>query len=87
MVANVFKGLSSWKKPFLTNFEYDTSYFPCPEYSEINAMESTPYYKNDSTYLKSLRIRDSLPVHPAVEIAPVLIDSLAVPLPLVIPTT
>jgi penicillin-binding protein 1A len=50
-------------------------------------MESTPYYKNDSTYLESLRIRDSLPVDPAVEIAPILIDSLAVPLPLVIPTT
>jgi penicillin-binding protein 1A len=81
LVASIFKGVSSWKRPFLTNFEYSTSYFPCPDYSEINAMESTPYYKNDSTYLESLRIKDSLLAHPVLEIAPVLMDSLAVPLP------
>jgi penicillin-binding protein 1A len=83
MVASVFKGVSSWKRSFLTNFEYGTSYFPCPDYSEINAIESTPYYKTDPTYLESLRIKDSLLTHPALEIAPVLIDSLAVPLPAV----
>ncbi|MFT6197181.1 MAG: penicillin-binding protein 1A [Nonlabens sp.] len=83
MVASVFKGVSSWKRSFLTNFEYATSYFPCPDYSEINAIESTPYYKNDPTYLESLRIKDSLLAHPALEIAPILIDSLAVPLPAV----
>jgi penicillin-binding protein 1A len=81
MVASVFKGVSSWKRPFLTNFEYSTSYFPCPDYSEINALESTPYYKNDSTYLEHLRIKDSLLALPVLEIVPILIDSIAVPLP------
>jgi penicillin-binding protein 1A len=83
MVASMFKSLSSWKRPFLTNFEYDQSYFPCPDYSQINAMKSTLYYKNDSTYLESLRIKDSLLAPPVLEITPVLMDSLVVSLPAV----
>ena len=83
MVASMFKSLSSWKRPFLTNFEYDQSYFPCPDYSQINAMKSTLYYKNDSTYLESLIIKDSLLAPPVLEITPVLMDSLVVSLPAV----
>jgi penicillin-binding protein 1A len=86
MVASMFKSLSSWKNPLLTNFEYDQPYFSCPEYSEKNALESTSYYKNDSIYLESLRIRDSLLANPPIKIDSVLMDSLAVPLPAVEPT-
>ncbi|MGJ8665678.1 MAG: transglycosylase domain-containing protein [Patiriisocius sp.] len=58
MVASMFKGLSSWTRPMITNFEYETSYFRCPTFSELPASEATNFYKNDSTYLKQLQLRD-----------------------------
>jgi penicillin-binding protein 1A len=78
MVASMFKSLSSWKKPLLTHFEYDQPYFACPDYSEINAMESTVYYKSDSTYLEILKRKDSLLANPPVKIDSVLTDSLII---------
>lgn len=60
MVASIFKGLSSWQNPILTNFQYDFKYFPCPPYSEFSSLESNATFKNDSTYLKSLLLRDSI---------------------------
>ena len=60
MVASVFKGISSWRNPFLSNFEYDFTYFPCPSYSDFTATEAYDMYSRDSTYLKSLFIRDSI---------------------------
>jgi penicillin-binding protein 1A len=78
MVASMFKSLSSWKNPLLTNFEYDQAYFSCPDYSELSALEATDYYKNDTTYMESLRIRDSLLANPPMKIDSVLVDSLSV---------
>jgi penicillin-binding protein 1A len=78
MVASMFKSLSSWTRPMLTNFEYDSTYFPCPDYSEINATESTNFYKSDSTYLETLRVKDSLLLNPAVEVDSVMVDTVAV---------
>lgn len=60
MVASVFKGLSSWSNPILSNFEYETPYFPCPAKSELEAKESSNFYKTDSLYLHHLKIKDSL---------------------------
>ena len=77
MVASMFKSLSSWTNPMLTNFEYKKPYFPCPAFSEISATESTDFYKNDSTYLNNLRVRDSLLSHPALKINTALKDSLS----------
>ncbi|GEQ84538.1 penicillin-binding protein 1A [Patiriisocius marinistellae] len=67
MVASVFKSLSSWTRPMLTNFEYETPYFKCPAYSELSANEAKSFYASDSTYLKELQLKsmvislDSLP--------------------------
>ncbi len=77
MVASMFKSLSSWSRPMLTNFEYDRPYFPCPSYSEINAAESTDFYRNDSTYLEQLRVKDSLLLNPSVEVDSVAIDTVS----------
>ena len=60
MVASIFKGLSSWKNPILTNFEYENSYFPCPMYSDIRGSEATAFYKADTLYVKQFMIKDSL---------------------------
>ncbi len=60
MVASIFKGMSSWQNPILTNFSYDFKYFPCPPFSEFSSEESNATFKNDSTYLKSLLLRDSI---------------------------
>lgn len=62
MVASVFKNLSYWKRPILTNFEYDFDYFNCMPYSELNAKEAYDFAKSDSTYLERLRIRDTLKI-------------------------
>jgi penicillin-binding protein 1A len=78
MVASMFKSLSRWKNPLLTNFKYDQPYFSCPDYSDTRALEATNYYKNDSTYMVSLRIRDSLLAYPPMKIDSVLVDSLSV---------
>jgi penicillin-binding protein 1A len=78
MVASMFKSLSRWKNPLLTNFEYDQPYFSCLDYSDTKALEATDYYKNDSTYMKSLRIRDSLLAYPSSKIDSVLVDNLSV---------
>lgn len=60
MVASVFKSLSSWNNPILTNFKYNEVYFDCPPFLEMNASEAIDYIKTDSTYIMSLKIRDSL---------------------------
>jgi len=60
IVASVFKSLSTWKNPMLTNFEYETSYFPCPMFSELPAKEAYSFYKSDTTYIERLKLRDSL---------------------------
>lgn len=60
MVASIFKSMSSWRNPILTNFTYDFKYFPCPPFSEFSSEESNATFKNDSTYLKSLLLRDSI---------------------------
>ncbi len=76
MVASMFKSLSSWSRPMLTNFEYTSSYFPCPDFAEQQATEATTFYKSDSTYLEGLRIKDSLLRNPPVVVDSVMIDSL-----------
>lgn len=55
MVASVFKGLSSWTRPMLTNFEYESPYFECPTFSELPAKEAVNFFKTDSTYINELR--------------------------------
>ncbi|MCM4169374.1 peptidoglycan glycosyltransferase [Arenibacter sp. H213] len=60
MVASIFKNLSYWKRPIVTNFEYDFDYFPCIPFSELNAQEAYDFAKTDSTYLRRLQIRDTL---------------------------
>jgi penicillin-binding protein 1A len=78
MVASMFKSLSSWSRPMLTNFEYDLPYFPCPGFDEKSSSEATNYYRSDSTYLEGLRIKDSLFRNPPMIVDSVLIDSLNV---------
>ncbi|RTE53586.1 penicillin-binding protein [Arenibacter aquaticus] len=60
IVASIFKNLSYWKRPLLTNFEYNFDYFPCMPYSELSAKEAYEFAKQDTTYLMQLRIRDTL---------------------------
>jgi penicillin-binding protein 1A len=60
MVASVFKGLSYWKKPMLTQFTYDVDYFECPPFLEMKAKEAIEFAKTDSTYLKSKQLKDTL---------------------------
>jgi len=72
MVASVFKGLSSWKSPMLTNFEYDFDYFPCPSFLEMNATEAKTFAQADTTYLYNLRRRDTLIID---EVLPVIQDT------------
>ncbi|WP_445747197.1 transglycosylase domain-containing protein [Polaribacter sp.] len=60
MVASIFKSMSSWRNPILTNFTYDFKYFPCPPFSEFSSEESNATFKNDSTYIRSLLLRDSI---------------------------
>ncbi len=60
IVASIFKNLSYWKRPLLTNFDYSFDYFPCMPYSELNANEAYEFSKQDTTYLMRLRIRDTL---------------------------
>ncbi|MDC6405261.1 MULTISPECIES: transglycosylase domain-containing protein [Maribacter] len=60
MVASVFRSLSSWKRPMLTNFEFDQEHFGCPSYSELDAASAMAHYSTDSVYLKELFIKDSI---------------------------
>ena len=60
MVAQVFWSLSTWPKPMLTNFQYDTYYFPCPMYSDSTARSSTEFYKNDTMYIQQFLTKDTL---------------------------
>ncbi len=85
MVASVFKSLSSWRRPILTNFEYESPYFDCPDYAELPAVEAANFYQTDSLYLENLRIRDSLYRNPPVVIDSLLIDSLRVPVEVPVP--
>ncbi|MEB8344820.1 transglycosylase domain-containing protein [Flavobacteriaceae bacterium KMM 6898] len=60
MVASVFKDLSYWRRPILTNFEYEMNNFPCWPYSELTAQEAYPLALADTTYRHFLRVRDSI---------------------------
>jgi penicillin-binding protein 1A len=60
MVASVFKTMSSWSKPMLTNFVYEENYFDCPPFLEMNASEAIEFVKTDSTYVRQRMIRDSI---------------------------
>lgn len=60
MVASVFKGMSSWRKPLLRNFTYNFTYFPCPAFSDSTAATAYKYYKEDTMYVRNLLIRDSI---------------------------
>lgn len=59
MVASVFKGMSSWRKPVLRNFSYGFTYFPCPAFSDSTATNAYNYYKADTMYVRNLLKRDS----------------------------
>jgi len=73
IVASIFKNLSYWKRPILTNFQYSFDYFPCPPFLEFDATEAYEFAKADTLYLQNLRIRDSLEV---LSKMPVAIDSI-----------
>tara|TARA_R110002051_G_scaffold323119_1_gene415730 strand:- start:5618 stop:8005 length:2388 start_codon:yes stop_codon:yes gene_type:complete len=73
IVASIFKNLSYWKRPILTNFQYSFDYFPCPPFLEFDATEAYEFAKADTLYLKNLRIRDSLEI---LSKMPVAIDSI-----------
>tara|TARA_R110000868_G_scaffold98468_1_gene271130 strand:+ start:2170 stop:4575 length:2406 start_codon:yes stop_codon:yes gene_type:complete len=83
IVASIFKSLSYWKRPILTNFEYDFDYFPCPPFIELDAKEAFEFAKADSTYLRDLRIRDSLKL---LSEMPIEIDSVQGIVPITIKT-
>jgi penicillin-binding protein 1A len=59
MVASVFKGMSSWRRPLLRNFSYNFTYFPCPAFSDSTATNAYNYYKADTMYVRNLLKRDS----------------------------
>ncbi|MFT6930792.1 MAG: penicillin-binding protein 1A [Sediminicola sp.] len=67
MVASVFKDLSYWRRPILTNFQYEMDYFPCWPYSELSATEAYPLALSDTTYRHFLRMRDSIRGIPLLE--------------------
>ncbi|MET7028247.1 transglycosylase domain-containing protein [Sediminicola luteus] len=60
MVASVFRDLSYWRRPILTNFEYEINHFPCWPYSMLSAAEAAPLALSDTTYRQYLKIRDSI---------------------------
>lgn len=72
IVASIFKNISYWKRPLITNFEYDFDYFPCRPYVALNAQEAYEYTKTDTIYLQQLRVRDTLSL---LVDAPIAIDS------------
>ncbi|MCM4151505.1 peptidoglycan glycosyltransferase [Arenibacter sp. N53] len=73
IVASIFKNLSYWKRPLLSNFEYGFDYFPCRPFVELNAQEAFEFAQTDSIYLQELRVRDTLAV---LVDTPIAIDSL-----------
>ncbi len=73
IVAAIFKNLTYWRRPILTNFEYDFDYFPCPPFQELDAKDAFEFAKTDTTYLRSLRIKDSLEL---LSEMPIVIDSI-----------
>lgn len=66
MVASVFKSLSSWTRPMLSNFEYESPYFHCPMYTDMDATEATPFFKTDTTYINSLKMRDLITIEDTI---------------------
>jgi penicillin-binding protein 1A len=68
MVASVFKSLSSWTRPMLTNFAYENSYFNCPTFSELAAKEATHFYKNDSTYIQELLLKNQIQLQDSISV-------------------
>ncbi|MGC1516053.1 MAG: transglycosylase domain-containing protein [Maribacter sp.] len=68
LVASVFKSLSSWKNPMLSNFEFENRYFPCPAYVESEATEAFELFQNDSTYIQQMQFRDSLELSRSMEL-------------------
>ena len=57
IVASIFKNISYWKRPLLTNFEYDFDYFPCRPFLEMSAEESQSFALTDSIYMKELQMK------------------------------
>ena len=60
IVASIFKNISYWKRPLLTNFEYDIDYFPCRAFIDLGAEESQAFSLSDTIYLQQLRMKDSI---------------------------
>lgn len=60
IVASVFKSLSAWKKPVLTQFTYEQDYFNCPPFLEMEAKEAFEFAKTDTTYIYQKKAKDSL---------------------------
>ncbi|MBT8384194.1 MAG: penicillin-binding protein, partial [Bacteroidia bacterium] len=58
IVASIFKNISYWKRPLLTNFEYDFEYFPCRPFLEMSAEESQTFSLTDSIYLQELHMKN-----------------------------
>jgi len=73
IVASIFKNLSYWKRPLLSNFEYDFDYFPCRPFVASDAKEAYELAQTDSTYLQELRIKDTLAI---LQDKPIEIDSI-----------
>lgn len=59
IVASVFKSLSSWRNPILTNFTFEND-FTCPPFTDLDATSAMEHYASDSVYLKERFLRDSL---------------------------
>jgi penicillin-binding protein 1A len=60
IAASIFKNLSYWKRPILTNFEYDFDYLPCSLISNLKASDAYFESKSDTTYINRLMERDSV---------------------------
>jgi penicillin-binding protein 1A len=64
MVASVFKGMSFWNSPILTQFTYDMNYFECPPFLEMKARDALEFAKTDSTYILQEQFKDSIERNP-----------------------
>jgi penicillin-binding protein 1A len=76
MVASMFKSLSMWKNPMLTNFSYETPYFPCPMYSDTAATAATEFYKTDTMYLKQFLVVDTSAAEELLDEGAAVVDSI-----------
>lgn len=60
IVAGVYHYVNNWKSNYLTNFSFNTSYFPCADYSYSRASIAYVNAKNDTMFVRNLLIRDSI---------------------------